>query len=109
MVILQPERFFGEKITVSGLLTGQDLEGELADKALGERLLIPCNMLRDGENVFLDDETVENLEENLHVPVQVVDQAGAALVAAVLEENAVMTHRRRQSYEQTDCSHCRQA
>ena len=99
-------RFFGEKITVSGLLTGQDLEEELADKALGERLLIPCNMLRDGENVFLDDETVENLEENLHVPVQVVDQAGAALVAAVLEENAVMTHRRRQSYEQTDCSHC---
>ena len=102
-------KFFGEKITVSGLLTGRDLEEQLSGRMLGDRLLIPCNMLRDGENVFLDDKTVEELEQALGVPIQVVDEPGSALVAAVLEENTVMTHRRRQSYEQTDCSHCRQA
>ena len=48
-------------------------------------------MLRDGENVFLDDRTVEELEQKLGVPVQVVDEAGSALTAAVLEENTVMT------------------
>ena len=99
-------RFFGERITVSGLVTGGDLMEQLAGRDLGERLLIPCNMLRDGENVFLDDRTVEELEQKLGVPVQVVDEAGSALTAAVLEENTVMTHKRRQRYEQTDRSHC---
>ena len=45
-------RFFGERITVSGLVTGQDLKNQLMGKELGERLLIPCNMLRSGEDVF---------------------------------------------------------
>ena len=45
--------FFGEKITVSGLLTGQDLKKQLTGRNLGEELLLPCNMLRSGENVFL--------------------------------------------------------
>ncbi len=99
-------RFFGEKITVSGLVTGVDLQEQLPAGKLGERLLIPCNMLRDGENVFLDDMTVEELEQSLKTPIQVVDTPGEALVAAILEENTVMTHKRRQRYEQTDCSHC---
>ena len=49
--------FFGEKITVAGLLTGQDLEAQLKGKELGERLFLSSNVLRDGENVFLDDMT----------------------------------------------------
>lgn len=99
-------RFFGEQITVSGLLTGQDLKGQLTGQDLGECLLLPCNMLRDGENVFLDDMTVEELEEALGIPVQVTDEPGSALVSSVLGETEGMTHRRRQSYEQTDCCHC---
>ncbi len=59
--------FFGEKITVSGLLTGQDLKKQLTGKELGEQLLLPCNMLRTGYDVFLDDVTVEELEEALQV------------------------------------------
>ena len=55
--------FFGEKITVSGLLTGQDLMAQLAGRELGDELLIPCNMLRAGEDVFLDDVTVSQLGE----------------------------------------------
>ena len=49
--------FFGDEITVSGLITGQDLKEQLAGADLGDRLLLPCNMLRSGEDVFLDDVT----------------------------------------------------
>lgn len=99
-------KFFGESITVSGLITGQDLKAQLKDQDLGERLLLPCNMLRAGENVFLDDVTVEELEQALDVQIQVVDQDGASLVRAVTEDTVTNNHKRRQIYEQTDCSNC---
>lgn len=98
--------FFGETINVSGLVTGQDLKKQLAGRELGECLLIPCNMLRAGENVFLDDVTVEELEAELGVPVEVVDEDGASLVRAVTEKEKTMNHKRRQIYEQTDCCNC---
>lgn len=98
--------FFGERITVSGLLTGQDIITQLSGKPLGEYLLLPCNLLRSGENVFLDDVTVEQAEEKLNVPVKIVESDGASLVSAVLEKDAGRAHRRRQMYEQTDCSNC---
>lgn len=98
--------FFGEMITVSGLVTGQDLKKQLAGRELGECLLIPCNMLRAGENVFLDDVTVEELEAALGVLVEVVDEDGASLVRAVTEKEKTMNHKRRQIYEQTDCCNC---
>ncbi len=78
-------RFFGETITVSGLVTGSDLLEQLQGKALGERLLLPDNMLRAGERVFLDDVTVEQLEQALGVPVTVVPaDSGFDLVDAIL-------------------------
>lgn len=98
--------FFGELITVSGLITGQDLKAQLKGKDLGECLLIPCNMLRAGENVFLDDVTVEEVEEQLGVPVAVVDEDGVSFVHALTEKEIVKNHKRRQIYEQTDCSDC---
>ncbi len=76
--------FFGEKITVSGLLTGQDLVKQLSGKALGERLLIPCNMLRAEEDVFLDDFTVSDVENALQVPLNVVKSSGQDLLDAIL-------------------------
>ena len=97
--------FFGEKITVSGLLTGQDIVKQLKGKELGEYLLLPCNLLRSGENVFLDDMTVEDLERELRIPVKIVGEEGADLVAAVLDKEAGREHKRRQMYEQTDCSY----
>ena len=101
--------FFGEKITVSGLLTGKDLMEQLRGKELGEYLLLPCNLLRSGENVLLDDVTVEELEAYLKIPVKIVGEEGADFVDAVLEDEAGREHKRRQMYEQTDCSHCGQA
>ena len=88
--------FFGESITVSGLITGKDLMEQLEGRDLGDCLLLPCNMLRSGKNVFLDDVT----------PVQIIDEPGSDLVKAVVEENQETIHRRRTMYEQADCSNC---
>ncbi len=101
--------FFGEMITVSGLITGQDLIAQLKGQELGERLLIPCNMLRAGENVFLDDVTVEMVEKELGVPVAVVDEDGASFVRALTQKEISKNHKRRQVYEQADCSDCGKA
>lgn len=101
--------FFGEMITVSGLITGQDLIAQLKGQELGERLLIPCNMLRAGENVFLDDVTVEMVEKELGVPVAVVDEDGASFVRALTQKKISKNHKRRQVYEQADCSDCGKA
>lgn len=71
--------FFGEKITVSGLLTGRDIKKQLTGRPLGEKLLLPCNLLRSGEEVFLDDMTLEELEKALQVPVHIVKSDGQSL------------------------------
>lgn len=72
--------FFGEHITVAGLITGQDLKKQLKDQELGEKLLLPCHMLRSGETVFLDDVTVKELSDDLGLPIEIVDSDGAALL-----------------------------
>lgn len=75
-------RFFGEKITVAGLITGQDLECQLKGKPLGSRLLLPEVMFRSGEEVFLDDMTREDLQNALQVPVNIVKSSGYDLIEA---------------------------
>ncbi len=99
-------RFFGERITVAGLLTGQDLKEQLSGRELGEELLLTENMFRDGEEVFLDDMTAEELSGALQVPVTIVKSDGKAFLEAVLglrgEENLKETgteYRGRQPYE----------
>ncbi len=82
--------FFGETITVSGLITGIDLINQLKQKKeegveLGTDLLIPINMLRMGELVFLDDMTVADVEQALHMNVVVVDSGGGDFINAVLD------------------------
>ncbi len=76
--------FFGEKITVSGLLTGQDICKQLNGKDLGRRLLLPQNVLRSGEEVFLDDYTKSELEKALQVPVNIVKSSGCGLIDCIL-------------------------
>ncbi len=77
--------FFGEQITVSGLVTGQDLTAQLAGRDLGEAVLIPANMLKSDEPVFLDDMTLAQVQESLGVPVVVVKSGGGDLVDALLD------------------------
>ena len=77
--------FFGERITVSGLLTGQDIINQLRGKRLGDRILLPQNVLRSGENYFLDDVTIEEMEKALQVRVDIVKSSGHDFVHKVLE------------------------
>ena len=76
--------FFGERITVSGLVTGQDIIAQLKGKELGSRLLLPCNMLKADEDVFLDDITVKEVSDALQVPVDIVKSSGQDLIDAML-------------------------
>ena len=76
--------FFGESITVSGLLTGQDVIAQLKGRELGEYLLLPVNMFRSGETVFLDDLTAEDAEKALQVKVRIVKSSGRDFVKAIL-------------------------
>lgn len=75
--------FFGERITVSGLITGQDLIRQLKDKELGTRLLLPCNMFRNEEEVFLDDLTRQQVEDALQVKIDIVKSSGQDFVNAI--------------------------
>ena len=78
--------FFGEKITVSGLITGQDIISQLKGQRLGSRLLIPCSMMKADEDVFLDDYTVKELSEALQVRVDIVKSSGQDFIDAVIGE-----------------------
>ena len=75
--------FFGETITVSGLITGGDLIKQLKDVPM-DRLILPANMLRQEGDLFLDDVSVEQVEEALGVPITfVVETDGEALFEAL--------------------------
>ena len=79
-------RFFGERITVAGLITGQDLKEQLAGKRLGKALLLPCNMFRSQEEVFLDDVTLEELKDALQSEIDIVKSSGQDFIDAVLRQ-----------------------
>ncbi|EPR14117.1 DUF512 domain-containing protein [Ruminiclostridium papyrosolvens] len=76
--------FFGPYVTVTGLLTGQDIVKQLKGHDLGQELLISRNMLRAGEHVFLDDYTVERIEDELDIPIRIVDSSGSDFVNALI-------------------------
>lgn len=83
-------RFFGENITVAGLLTGQDLLSQLKDKNLGDAVLIPLVMTIDytshstDKNKFLDDITLKDAEKLLGVPLLPVKNEGKDLIDNIL-------------------------
>jgi len=84
-VIGVENKFYGESITVAGLITGVDIIEQLRG---GEyyRLLIPSNMLRHEQDVFLDNITPDEIEDVLDCPVQIVPNNGAALVEAICDK-----------------------
>ena len=61
--------YWGQEITVTGLLTGQDLLEGLQGRDLGEGILLPSVMLKQGDNLFLDDMTLEELADQLQTPI----------------------------------------
>ncbi|MEB3171687.1 MAG: TIGR03279 family radical SAM protein [Synechococcaceae cyanobacterium] len=78
-----PSPYWGQELVVTGLLTGSDLLSGLAGADLGEALLLPRVILRQGEPVFLDDMTLAELEQQLPVPIRLLEGA-EDLVAACL-------------------------
>lgn len=79
-VVAVPNRFFGETITVAGLLTAQDFAAALKDLPLGQALLIPDVCLRKEGDRFLDDTTPAQLEQILGVPLYISPAEGAGLI-----------------------------
>ncbi len=77
--------FFGEKITVAGLVTGGDIINQLRGKKLGDTLLVPSCMLRFERDLFLDDVSVEDLGRELGVEVKIVETDGYSLIEALAE------------------------
>ena len=77
-------KFFGEQITVSGLLTGKDISEQLCDKELGDILLFPDVCLRAEGDVFLDDMTPDELSKKLGVPVSPSSSEASEFIRAVL-------------------------
>ena len=78
--------FFGEKITVAGLLTGEDIIRQLKGKDLGEHLLIPSSMMKADEEIFLDNVKVSDLDITLQVNTHIVKSNGLDLVNFILKE-----------------------
>lgn len=76
--------FFGERITVAGLVTATDIIEQLSGKELGEELLIPSVMLRNEGDMFLDSITLEELSERLNITVTPVDNNGEQLISTIL-------------------------
>lgn len=77
--------FFGEKITVTGLLTGGDIVAQLKGKDLGDALMLPCNCLKADEDIFLDDMTLEEFQNALQVPVIIVQSSGMDFLSSIIE------------------------
>lgn len=78
--------FFGEKITVAGLVTGKDIIEQLKGKELGNELMIPSNMLRFERDLFLDNTSVEDLEKALGVKVKIIEPDGYSFVEAICSD-----------------------
>lgn len=76
--------FFGDSITVTGLITAQDLIAQLKDKELGTELLISSAMLRTNTQDFLDDLTVADVEKALDIHVKSTSNDGYELLDAIM-------------------------
>ncbi len=75
--------FFGPRITVTGLLTGQDIARQLKGRELGDALLIPQDCLKADEEIFLDDMSLRELEKALQVKTIIVKSYGVEYLKAI--------------------------
>ncbi len=83
-VVAIKNEFFGESITVAGLVTGGDIIKQLKNAELGEELLIPSSMLRHENDMFLDSVTVSEVEKELNVKIVITENDGAQFVYNIL-------------------------
>ena len=77
-------KFFGESVTVAGLVCGCDLISQLSGVSLGDRLFISSSMLRDEGDKFLDDVTLKEAEATLGVKIIPTDSSGADFIRNIV-------------------------
>ena len=83
-VVKIKNHFFGETVTVAGLITGADFKEQLKPLDLGEYLLIPRVSLRNEGDKFLDDITIDELSEFLGVKTYAVENDGYKLLEMII-------------------------
>jgi len=85
-VILLPvtNKYFGGGVSVTGLLTGQDIISALGSKYQGKRVIIPGVVLRDGQDVLLDDTSLEDIKNRSQASIRVSDGSAQSLIEAIL-------------------------
>jgi putative radical SAM enzyme (TIGR03279 family) len=80
-------KFFGTSVTVAGLLTGRDIIKTLLDKTDSKDVvLLPDVVLREGENIFLDDITLKDMEEALGTSVKKIESTPEGLIKGIVGE-----------------------
>ena len=100
-VLAVKNNFFGGGINITGLLTGRDITEQLKDLSGYDELLLPSEMVKADEDILLDDVTLDELSERLHVPVRQTGTSGESLLRAMLGlEN--MLSQRHYYYQQVD-------
>lgn len=82
-VVCITNHFFGERITVTGLLTGQDIYEQLKDRDLGDYVILPSQVLKADEDIFLDDWTLSDLQKALQVEIHIVKSNGMGFIETV--------------------------
>ncbi len=90
-VVCITNHFFGEQITVTGLLTATDIIEQLSTLELGDWVVLPSVVLKADEDIFLDDIALEDVQKALQVPIHIVKSNGMGFIQAVLE--AEQTHK----------------
>lgn len=83
VVIPVENRLFGESVTVAGLVSGGDIIGRCRGEPLGDALIVPDVMIKEGEGLFLDDLSVDDLSRELRVVVIVVESSPRGILAGV--------------------------
>ncbi|MEG0900015.1 MAG: DUF512 domain-containing protein [Oscillospiraceae bacterium] len=83
--------YFGNNITVAGLVTGTDLINKLSEKDLGEELIIPSVMLKYHENMFLDSITIEEVSTKIKTKIKVIEPDGFELLGAMLDDEELFS------------------
>ena len=77
--------YWGQTLTVTGLLTGTDLVNRLQERDLGDALFVPTLMLKHGTEQFLDDMTVSQVSDQLNIPIYTVGGGPGDLIDRCLE------------------------
>ncbi len=84
-VIKIKNNFFGDKITVAGLITGSDILEQVDIMRLGEKVILPDVMFKDKENVFLDDTTLSDIELKFNRKISVVSVNGYEFISELIK------------------------